>query len=250
MCFRQHFKAAFVPVNMFRQLDWVENGLELWKGYWIRAIHSTFNWFIQIDPSSECLCGLYGRDWLLKQKKKLKISINLSISLLSWKNQCFAELRDVVNCDEFLMKAIVVTKASSSFIDSPTTFFNKKSHFSTRIPIQIAHDSALFDWKRIPEWRWSDDWVITGMERIENVSSPWRNNFPRRKAIPVCLSGAFPTSNSARCQCIHRFLIEDSAILGTNWMIGFWRWSHARRFEARAEKVKKTESFHQQSDLS
>lgn len=93
------------------------------------------------------------------------------------------------------MKAIVVTKVSLSFIDSPPHISIKKQFFNTHSDT-IAHDSAYFDWKRIPEWRWSDDWVITGMKRIENVSSPWRKYFSRQKANMECLSGAFPTSNS------------------------------------------------------
>lgn len=40
-------------------------------------------------------------------------------------------------CDEFFMKAIVVTKVSLSFIDSPPHISIKKSHFSIRIPIQL-----------------------------------------------------------------------------------------------------------------
>lgn len=155
MCFRQHFKAAFVPVNMFRRWDWVENGLETWKGCRIREIHSTFNWFIQIDPSSECLCGLYGRDWLLEQKK-LKISINLSISLLIWKNQCFAERRDVVNAMNFWWKQSSLPKFHRALSILPPHFSIKKSFFNTHSDTNCTRLSVFwlktYPWVKVIRW--------------------------------------------------------------------------------------------------
>lgn len=141
------------------------------------------------------------------------------------------------------MTAIVVTKFQWALLISLYTLQQKKLFLSTHSDcIQFSIFRLKASTSR--EWRWSDDWVTTRTERIENVSSSWRNYFPNQF---WCV---FLVHFSHLFLSVHSPVFDRGSVeLGTNWMIEFWRCSHARLFEAWTGKVKKTESFHQNPDL-